>query len=152
MPVPVPVTQLAASPGYDKKRDTARREVAVDFFQKHIFESDPEDRRDWQIVQRALQVVNFQRPVSLGPMPAAPRRLVAIAHKSPLGPGFFSVVPAEGVEPDWWLVSPEAIYMKYVAHALPSADPKKTPEPIRYFIPAARSGKDSKLVWRDRAK
>lgn len=152
MPVSVPVTQLAASPGYDKKRDTARRQVAADFFEKHIFEADPEDRRDWQIVERAMQIIDFQRPLSIGPMPAAPRRLVALAHKSPLGPGFFSVLPPDDGQADWWLVSPDAVYLKFVAPGLASADPKKTPEPIRYFIPAARSGRDSKLVWRDRAQ
>lgn len=150
MPVPVPITQLAASPGYDKKRDTARRQVAADFLQQHTFEVD--DKRDWVVVERALQVIDFQRPVSLGPMPAAPRRLVAVPARSPIGAGFFSVTPAEGAEPEWWIVSPEAIYMKYFAHSLHTDDPRRSPEPVRYFIPAARSGRDSKLVWRERER
>lgn len=127
MPQPVDDQALAASTGGDDKRARARKSVARAFLQKHLFEDLPEAERDWELVRRVLQCIDFTRPVSFGPEPTVPPRLVALTSTL-LGAGFF-------VEPDGKTPSRQvdrtAPYMRWFAVAGDAALP-------RYLIPRMR--------------
>ncbi len=127
MPQQVEETTLAASTGGDQKRELARRNVARVFLQKHLFDNLPHDARDWELVRRVLQCIDFTRPVSFGPQPTVPPRLVAL-RSAMLGAGFF--VEPDGTTPSQQ-VDREAPYMRYFAVAGDAAIP-------RYLIPRMR--------------
>jgi len=138
MPIAVEQERLAAIAGDDPKRAAARRAVALDFFQRHIFEAG----EPWEIVQRALQCIDVRQPVVIGPPPAPPRQLVALPPDGWIGAGFFAEKPpAELDSPVVWVVSPDARFLKFFAPYV--ADPAiaaGAPGDARYFIPAARRG------------
>jgi hypothetical protein len=150
MPVATSEERLAASPGDDVKRAIARRAVAQAFFKKHVFEPE----KDWDLVIRALQCIDYAQPVFVGPMPAAPKRLVGAA-RSPLGAGFFAEQPPKGAKVEWWHISPEAPYLKwYAPYVIDDGGQKsgaggKAGE-ARYFVPAARSSKGARLAIPER--
>ncbi len=156
MPVPAQDAALAASPGFDVKRERARRTVALEFFKLHIFEADT--KKDWSVVQKALQCIDYQRPVTFGPMPPAPARLQSLPRGGPLGAGFFREIPPSPPPaaadrrgaPEAFTVSPEAVYMKFFA---PTVGVDAVSDPIvcaRYFLPGARSQKGRVVVTRER--
>lgn len=156
MPVPVQDVALAASPGFDVKRERARRSVALEFFTQHIFTPDPD--KDWSVVQKALQVIDYQRPITFGPMPPAPGRLLSLPEKSPLGKGFFREAESKLGAPreearvagEWWTISPEAVYMKFfVPTALVDARTDAV-QSARYFLPGARNAKGKSVATRER--
>lgn len=150
MPVAVNDQRLAASLGADMKRTFIRRTVAEDFFTTHLFDKEG----NWQIVRRVLQCIDYRQPVVVGPFPAAPRRVAALSQHSAFGAGFFSLDPVKGVTPvDWWLIAPEAPYIKWFAPFVAAADTSR-PGKVgdgRLFVPAARTKSAGRLVVRERS-
>ena len=134
MPQPVDETSLAASVGADHKRAVARQNVARAFLERHLFEAEPERERDWELVRRALQCIDFQRPVVIGPKPPPPLRLAPLSG-SPLGPGFFAELPADGSGPAQ-PIDQDAAYMRYYTR---SDAAEQTAGTQRFFIPRARA-------------
>jgi len=148
MPVAVSETRLAASVGSDPKRARARRSVALDFFTEHIFAPDPE--KDWSVVQKAMQCIDVSRPVKIGPEPPAPRRLIALPQAGPLGAGFFADEPSPREDRmDWYVIAPEAVYLKYFSPSVRVARARTLP-PARYFIPGARTAKGPRVATKER--
>lgn len=150
MPVAVNDQRLAASLGSDSKRIAIRRHVAEDFLSTHLFEVEG----NWQIVRRALQCVDFAQPIVIGPYPPPPRRVAGLAAHSAFGAGFFSLEAPKGVTPvDWWLIAPEAPYMKWFAPFIANDDSARAGKPGegRLFVPAARTKAGARLVIRDRS-
>lgn len=137
MPVSVQIAALAASVGKDRKRESARRELALAFFKAHLY--DRADKKNWGTVLRAMQCVDFRRPVAFGPAPPAPSRLVSVGVVSPLGGGFFAQAPPKGSEGQWWAIPPEAPYMQYFAKAIDSESKLAGFDLVRYFIPETRT-------------
>jgi hypothetical protein len=139
MPVAVELERLAASVGKDAKRAAARREVALEFFRKYIYEDggDP-----WTYVQRALQSIDLRQPVIVGPPPSPPKKVFMLPSDKTLGGGFFAeLAPGEIDAPIAWIINPDARFLKYCAPWV--ADPGITSGvqgDARYFIPAARRG------------
>lgn len=149
MPVVVDQAHLAASPGADHKRLRARRAVVISFFKEHIVEPDPD--QDWAVAMRATQAIDFSRPITFGPMPVAPRRLVAFAAKNALGAGFFYEQPPKTMAtPEWWAIQPEAIYMKYFSPTLSVDARADAIESARYFIPGVRNTTGPRVAKRER--
>jgi hypothetical protein len=149
MPVPADQTKLAASPGHDVKRDVARRKVVLEFLKEQLFEADA--KKDWNVVRRALQCVDYGRPVTIGPMPPAPRRLVALPKGSRLGAGFFAEAPPRGAEgAAWWVIAPEAVYLKYYAASVYADARPAEAEIVRYFIPGARNPQGDRVATKER--
>lgn len=152
MPIAVNDQRLAASPGDDLKRAMVRMKVAEDFFITHIFE--PEN--NWQLVRRIMQTIDFKQPIVIGPFPAAPKRVAAMPKSAVLGAGFFAVDPPKNFPSlEWWLVAPEAPYMRwhapYVADAAIPEDRGGKAGEGRIFIPAVRTKTAARLVVRDRS-
>lgn len=137
MPVPVAFTELAASIGQDRKRESARRELALSFFKEHLY--DRAEKKNWGLVLRAMQCVDFRRPLTFGPKPPAPARLVSAGVTSPLGAGFFSQAAPSGAGGQWWAIPPEAPYMQYFAKAIDGDSKLASLDLVRYFIPATRT-------------
>lgn len=127
MPQTVDDKALAASTGGDTKRELARKNVARVFLQEHLFDGLPEAERDWELVRRVLQCIDFTRPISFGPQPTVPPRLVALRSEM-LGKGFFA--EPDGTTPSQQ-VDREAPYMRYFAAASSAGSP-------RYLIPRMR--------------
>lgn len=149
MPVVASQARLAASPGHDAKRAMARRAVALEFFKEHIFGADAQS---WPVVQRAMQCIDFARPVLVGPDPAPPRRLAALPPDGPLGAGFFGDAPSPKADRvDWYVVAPDAVYLKYFAPAVRGVSRVRTAPPARYFLPGARLTKGPSVVTKERA-
>ena len=150
MPVSLDQAALAATPGHDTKRDRARRSVALEFWKQHIFEVDP--KKDWSVVQKALQCIDYSRPITFGPMPTAPARLVALPTKGPLGPGFFAEAPTKGAtEPvEWWTIAPDAVYMKYFVPAVVVDARVDATATARYFLPGARGTTQKRVASKER--
>ena len=139
MPVAVELERLAASIGSDPKRAAARREVALEFFRKYIYEDggDP-----WEQVQQALQAIDVRQPVIVGPPPSPPKKLFALPSDKTIGGGFFAEhAPGEIDAPIAWIINPDARFLKYFAPWV--AEPGITSGvqgDARYFVPAARRG------------
>ncbi|HTJ81666.1 MAG TPA: hypothetical protein VL400_08065 [Polyangiaceae bacterium] len=150
MPVPVSEIELAATIGSDVKRGCARRNVAREFFQTYIFDADKEP--DYRVVRRAMQVIDFSQPVLIGPPPAGPRRLAAVSPKGGLGEGFFAEVPPSGMPPEYWLFTPDAVYLKFYQPIVWSkADTANKMGEARYFFPGARNPQGKRVATRDRS-
>jgi hypothetical protein len=149
MPVAANDMRLAASPGADAKRKAARWSVAQDFFGKHLYQPE----QDWELVRRAMQCIDMEQPVVVGPPPIGAKRLVMPAM-SALGPGFFSEQPARGTaKVEWWRIAPEAPYLKWFAPFVMIDDGKPPAGRLgeaRYFVPAARSSKGAGLAIPER--
>jgi hypothetical protein len=148
MPVQATEAQLAASIGHDVKRELARRAVALDFFTEHVFEADKV--KDWSVVQRALQCIDLGKPVLVGPDPPAPRRLVALPPTGPLGAGFFAEAPGKDEPAGWWVIAPEAVYLKYFAPTVRGDARARANPPARWFIPGVRTPRGPRVATQER--
>jgi hypothetical protein len=131
--------QLAASPGFDRSRLTARRALVREFLEA-IYAMDG----DAAWVQRVMQTIDYAQPVMLGPPPAAPRRLWELSSRA-LGPGFFTENPSAAPLASW-SISPDAAFLKWFAL---SGEPERTPGEARYLIPAARLAGGALMARRD---
>ncbi|MFO0613580.1 MAG: hypothetical protein U0414_13370 [Polyangiaceae bacterium] len=152
MPVAVNDQRLAASLGSDTKRLSIRQKLAEDFFITHIFQPE----KNWQLVRRALQTIDYAQPIVVGPFPPAPKRVAALPKSSALGAGFFAIDPPKNFPIlEWWLVAPEAPYMRWAARFIlgdgPADDKSGRPSEGRIFIPAARTKTAARLLVRDRS-
>jgi len=150
MPVAVSQIELAATFGADVKRVYARQNVAREFFQKHMFDVDKEP--DYRMVRRAMQVIDFSQPIVIGSPPAPPQRLVAVAATGGLGGGFFREMPAPGTVPEYWLIAPDALHLKFVSPSIwaKAGDAGKVGE-LRLFVPGVRNPKGKRAATRDRS-
>jgi hypothetical protein len=131
------LSRLAAAPGNTVDQQRARSEVVTEFFEKHIFENGG----SWDEVRRAIQNCDFSQPVVVGPSPAAPARLVALSSKPLLAGGFFAEkAPPTLAKPVWWVIAPEAPYMKWFLPYVSGSEGSGAAGDARYFVPAARQG------------
>ena len=149
MPVPVHEQKLAASPGHDAKREAARKNVVIAFLTEHLYE--PDEDKDFALVRAAAQMVDYTRPVTIGPEPIAPRRLVLL--RTPLGAGFFAEQQPKGQAQgtaEWWNILPHAIYLRYHARTLAKELLPPEPETARYFLPGVRHPKGQRVAARER--
>jgi hypothetical protein len=129
--------RLAAAPGSSPEQQRARREVAIEFFAKHIYETGG----DWNEARRAMQCFDYTQPVVVGPSPAAPARLVAVGSKPLLQGGFFAEkAPATLAKPVWWTIAPEAPYLKWFLPFVAGSDGSGQAGDARFFVPAVRQG------------
>lgn len=129
--------RIAAAPGNTTSQRRARHDVMLEFLTRNIYEQGG----DWAEVRRALQCVDYDQPVVVGPSPAAPPKLIALTGKPLLLSGFFAEkAPPTLARPTWWTIAPEAPYLKWFLPFVLGKEGSGEAGEARFFIPAARQG------------
>lgn len=129
--------RLAAALGATPDQRRARRHVAAEFLEKHIYAAGG----NWVECRRVIQCIDVAQPVLIGPGPAAPAKLVALTAKPLLLDGFFAEkAPATMTKPVWWVIAPEAPYLKWFLPFVKGSEGSGAAGDARFFVPAARQG------------
>jgi hypothetical protein len=131
------LARAAAAPGATVEQQRARRNVAIEFFDKHLYQVGG----GWDEARRAMQCFDYAQPVVVGPSPAAPARLVGLSSKPLLLGGFFAEkAPPTLTKPIWWVIAPQAPYLKWFLPFVAGSQGSGAAGDARFFIPAARQG------------